>query len=120
MPSALRPKVRLFNLSPDTSVAGMDLRSALNASIHVPLAKNVAFSLGSSWSEIPTGMQTYSISDDGHTPPTKLTTVKVKSPLAPLGFTNMLLCLQGAPGALGVKVVALADAPEGGVCKPTK
>jgi hypothetical protein len=38
------------------------------------------------------------------------------------GFTNFLLGMQtpgAAGGAYGVEAIALTDAPEGGVCKPT-
>jgi len=37
-------------------------------------------------------------------------------PAAPLGYTNMLLGAQA--GAKPIMLVPLADAPEGGVCKP--
>ena len=39
-------------------------------------------------------------------------------PAAPLGYTNMLIGLQGGSGATAAQIVPLADAPEGGVCKP--
>ena len=39
-------------------------------------------------------------------------------PPAPLGFTNFFIGLQGGSGAVGAQLVPLADAPEGGVCKP--
>lgn len=46
-------------------------------------------------------------------------TSRVESPPANgLGATNMLLGMQTEQGLLGVNVVPLVDAPEGGVCRP--
>ena len=105
-------KVRLFNLSPDTQVAGMSCSANGTAEI----ASNVRYSLGSDWSEVPTQAETYTIKDDlsGKT----LVSKQETPPAAPLGYTNMLIGLQGGGGATAAQIVPLADAPEGGVCKP--
>lgn len=110
-------KVRLFNLSPDTRVAGM----ASSANGSKPIATNVAFSLGSDWVNVPASSQTFTFTDDMTS---KVLTTKTETPpAAPLGYTNILLGMQkqssGASGSgLGMQVVPLQDAPEGGVCKP--
>ena len=54
-------KVRLFNLSPDTKVAGMALSSGAKAG---KLATNVHYSLGSNWFPVPVTAQTYKFTDD--------------------------------------------------------
>ena len=53
-------KVRLFNLSPDTKVAGMSITSGTPKA----LAQNVQYSLGSDWFPVPATAQTYSFTDD--------------------------------------------------------
>ena len=81
------------------------------------LAKNVLYSLGSDWFNIPTTPLTFTIIDDISSK--KLLTRQGTPPAAPLGFTNMLIGLQSGGGSgMGVQVVPLNDAPEGGVCKP--
>ena len=112
MQSQQTSKVRLFNLSPDTQVAGMSCSANGTAEI----ASNVRYSLGSDWSEVPTQAETYTIKDDlsGKT----LVSKQETPPAAPLGYTNMLIGLQGGGGATAAQIVPLADAPEGGVCKP--
>ena len=85
---AASSKVRLFNLSPDTKVAGM--KCDKNGTKE--LAANVAFSLGSDWYDVPTEMDTFTVSDDLTSK--QIGTVKTTPPAAPLGFTNMLLGLQ--------------------------
>ena len=105
--------VRLFNLSPDTKDAGMSLGAK-------ELVKNVAFSLGSPWVDVPAASASFTFTDS-------LTAKEIAAlthtpPAAPLGFTNFLLGMQ-SPGAAGgayeIRALALTDAPEGGVCKPT-
>ena len=61
-----------------------------------------------------TRVVTYTIKDDlsGKT----LVSKQETPPAAPLGYTNMLLGAQA--GAKPIMLVPLADAPEGGVCKP--
>ena len=105
-------KVRLFNLSPDTKVAGM-ICSADGAT---ELASNVRYSLGSTWHEVPTESASFTAKDDltGKVLVSKTET----PPAAPLGYTNFLVGLQGGSGDLVAQMVPLADAPEGGVCKP--
>ena len=109
-------KVRLFNLSPDTRVAGM----ASSANGTKPIASNVAFSLGSDWMTVPVSSQTFTFTDD--LTDKVLTTKTETPPPAPLGYTNFLLGMQKPAGSsideMGIQVVALQDAPEGGVCKP--
>ena len=72
------------------------------------------YSLGSDWFDVPTQAETYTIKDDlsGKT----LVSKQETPPAAPLGYTNMLLGAQA--GAKPIMLVPLADAPEGGVCKP--
>ena len=84
------------------------------------LVKNVAFSLGSPWVDVPTASEQFTFRDDLTSK--QIATLTHTPPAAPLGFTNFLLGMQtpGAAGkAYGVQAVALADAPEGGVCKPS-
>ena len=55
--------VRLFNLSPDTTLAGMTSDGSGAATI-----SDVHFSLGSKWVGFPLGKQTFTIVDDDLTP----------------------------------------------------
>ena len=110
--SASTSKVRLFNLSPDTKAAG--LTSSLNGTTE--LASNVQYSLGSSWVNVATAATTWGVIDD--LTKKKLATFRHTPPAAPLGFSNMLIGLQAGKGATAIRVVPLADAPEGGVCHP--
>lgn len=86
-----------------------------------PIASNVAFSLGSDWVAVPVSSQTFTFTDDLTS---KVLTTKTETPpTAPLGYTNILLGMQKPAGGavadgLGIQVVPLQDAPEGGVCKP--
>ena len=66
-------KVRLFNLSPDTKVAGMSVTSGTPK----VLAKNVQYSLGSNWFPVPVTSQTYSFSDSLTN---KVLTTRVETP----------------------------------------
>lgn len=66
-------KVRLFNLSPDTKVAGMSITSGTPKT----LAKNVQYSLGSDWLPVPVTSQTYSFTDDLTS---KVLTTRVETP----------------------------------------
>lgn len=104
-------KVRLFNLSPDTKVAGMSCSAS-----GTELAKNVRYSLGSTWFPVPTESATFTAKDDltGKV----LVSRNETPPDAPIGYTNMLIGLQGGSGETAVQMVPLNDAPEGGVCKP--
>ena len=101
-------KVRLFNLSPDTEMAGMAVGGSVTAS-------GIAYSLGSQWTPVPAAAGTFTFSDSA----TKktLATKTETPPAAPLGFTNVLLGLQSG-GAGPLKIVPLVDAPEGGTCHP--
>ena len=105
-------KVRLFNLSPDTKVAGL----ACSANATSEIATNVQYSLGSKWVTVPTASLSFAAFDD--ITKTKLTSRQETPPSAPLGFTNMLIGLQKGSGVTAIQLVPLADAPEGGVCKP--
>jgi hypothetical protein len=79
------------------------------------IASNVKYSLGSPWYNVPTASATYTAKDDLSG---KVLTTKVETPpAAPLGYTNFLLGLAGG-GGFGIELLPLADAPEGGVCKP--
>lgn len=102
-------KVRLFNLSPDTKESSMTVGG-------VSIASNIAYSLGSAWRPVPPTPGAFAFSDA--TSKKTLVAKTVTPPAAPLGFTNVLLGLQSGPGALGMKVVSLVDAPEGGTCHP--
>ena len=65
---------------------------------------------------MPNASATYEFTDDLTN---KKIATKVETPPANgLGATNMLLGLQAGGGLVGVNVVSLVDAPEGGVCKP--
>ena len=105
-------KVRLFNLSPDTKVAGMTCSANGTAEI----AKNVQYSLGSTWYNVPTSPSTFTALDDLTSK--KLTSRLETPPAAPLGYTNMLIGLQKGSGTKVIQMIPLVDAPEGGVCKP--
>ena len=58
--SSTRAKVRLFNLSPDTKVAGM--LCAANGTKEI--VSNVDFSLGSDWVTIPSAEDQFTVQDD--------------------------------------------------------
>lgn len=112
--SSTSAKVRLFNLSPDTKVAGM--QCAANGTKEI--VSNVDFSLGSDWVSIASAQDKFTIRDDLSS--SKLTSVQYEPPAAPLGFTVMLLGVQDGKGTdHAIRGVPLIDAPEGGVCKPT-
>jgi hypothetical protein len=80
------------------------------------LAKNIRYSLGSPWYDVPATSATFTVLDDIQD--TTLVSRTETPPAAPLGFTNMLLGLQKGSGPTAVQIVPLNDAPEGGVCKP--
>jgi hypothetical protein len=86
-------QVRLFNLSPDTEVAGM----ACSANGTVEIASGVRYSLGSKWYDVPTAAATFTILDD--ITAKKLVSRQETPPSAPLGFTNMVIGLQKGSGA---------------------
>jgi hypothetical protein len=109
---ATSSKVRLFNLSPDTKVAGMTCSANGTAEI----ASGVRYSLGSKWYDVPTAAATFTVLDDLTTK--TLVSRRETPPAAPLGFTNMLIGLQQGGGFKAIQVLPLNDAPEGGVCKP--
>ena len=102
-------KVRLFNLSPDTQSSGMTVGG-------VAAASNIQYSLGSAWVPVPSTSAAFTFTDS--TSKKTLVRKTVTPPAAPLGFTNVLLGLQNGAGDLGVQVVSLVDAPEGGTCHP--
>jgi hypothetical protein len=68
--------VRLFNLSPDTKDAGMNLGPK-------SLVKDVAFSLGSAWVDVPTASGDYTFQDD--LTAKQIATLTHTPPAAPLG-----------------------------------
>eukprot|EP01048_Picozoa_sp_COSAG05_P001947 COSAG05_NODE_72_length_21963_cov_153.494535_3_plen_91_part_00 len=80
------------------------------------IATNVHYSLGSKWFKVPTAKATFTAFDD--ISGSKLTARQETPPAAPLGYTNVLLGLQKGSGTTAIQIVPLADAPEGGVCKP--
>eukprot|EP01052_Picozoa_sp_SAG31_P050020 SAG31_NODE_11225_length_1052_cov_1.125918_1_plen_183_part_00 len=97
--------VRLFNLSPDTKMAGMKLGGKA-------IASGVAYSLGSPWSKVPATTESFGFVDSGSG---KTLLSKTETPpKAPIGATNFLLGVQNPGGgvALGLEVVSLRDAPE--------
>jgi hypothetical protein len=109
--SSASSKIRLFNLSPDTKLAGM----TCSANGTKEIVFGVDYSLGSDWVTVPTASATFSATDGAKTIASKVET----PPAAPLGATNMLLGLQGAAGSdYAIELVPLADAPEGGTCHP--
>ena len=107
-------KVRLFNLSPDTKLAG--LTCSLNGTKEIVSA--VDYSLGSEWVTVPTASATYAFKDDSSGMALTGATKTETAPAAPIGFTNMLIGLQKGSGPYEVQVVPLDDAPEGGTCPP--
>ena len=107
--------VRLFNLSPDTKLAGMTSDGAGAATISL-----VHFSLGSKWEGFPLGRQSFTIVDDDPTPSKTILRVSQSPAGPPIGSTLFLLGLQQAQGGLGLQTSLLNDAPEGGVCKPSR
>lgn len=138
-------KVRLFNLSPNTQVCcscsarpapacmhgltescGCHMRArtvwlqvagmACSANGTQEIASNVKYSLGSPWYDVPTSAATFTIHDD--LTGSVITSREETPPAAPIGYTNMLIGLQGGSGSTVVQLVPLADAPEGGLCKP--
>jgi len=112
MQSATSSKVRLFALSPDTKTAGMQC----SANGTTEIAKGVHYSLGSTWVDVQATSATYTVIDDATS--ASIVARTETPPAAPLGFTNFLIGLQKATGPAAAKLIALNDAPEGGVCKP--
>jgi len=95
-------KVRLFNLSPDTKVAGMGITSGAAKT----LATNVQYSLGSNWFPVPVTSQTYDFTDDLTK---KVLTTRVETPPPnPLGFSNILIGLQKGSGTKVIQASAHA------------
>ena len=85
----------------------------------VTIATDVAYSLGSPWTPVPPVAARFTFSDGGSNK--LLVSASETPPPAPLGFTNVVVGLQSAGGAgagMGVKAIALVDAPEGGTCHP--
>ena len=80
------------------------------------IAKNVQYSLGSTWYTVPTSPSTFTAMDDLTNK--KLTSRLETPPGAPLGYTNVLIGLQKGSGTKVIQMIPLVDAPEGGVCKP--
>ena len=76
-------KVRLFNLSPDTSKAGMAVNGALAAT-------GIAYSLGSDWSAVPAAAEPYTFTDS--TTKKTLATQAQTPPAAPLAFVSRRGC----------------------------
>ena len=101
------------------------MRAELIGHLKIDRWGQVAFSLGSNWKPVAGAKDEFTIFDDISTK--KLISISHTPPAAPLGFTNMLLGLQTPKDPqqrrprqdMGIQVLALQDAPEGGVCKPT-
>jgi hypothetical protein len=110
--SAAVRSMRLFNLSPDTKLAGMTCSANGTAEI----ASKVDYSLGSNWVPVTSASATYSFHDDSSGKSLVTRTEAAAAP--PLGTTTMLLGLQAATGPYEVQAIPLLDAPEGGTCHP--
>jgi hypothetical protein len=80
------------------------------------IAKNIPYSLGSKWYDVPSASATFTAIDD--TSKALIASRAETPPAAPLGFTNLVIGLQKGSGAMAVQIVPLTDAPEGGVCMP--
>lgn len=106
-------EVRLFNLSPNTRAAG--LRCSANGTDEI--AKGVHYSLGSPWVSVSATAATFTAVDDATQ--ASIVSRAETPPAAPLGFTLFLVGLQGGSGTTMVQLLALDDAPEGGLCKPS-
>ena len=108
--------VRLFNLSPDTKIAGMTSSAKGGTDI-----TQVKYGLASDWSPFPIGGQTFQFFDDDASPPKMLMQAAGNLTGPPIGETQFLLGLQDpqAPAAVKLTSLLLMDAPEGGLCKPT-
>ena len=103
-------KVRLFNLAPGTTSAGMSLSGK-------SIATNVAYGVGSDWVKVPTVSSSFGFVDDISKKTLATKTMMPASP--PIGNTEVLLGLQlGVGSGFGTQVVSLVDAPEGGTCHP--
>ena len=95
--------VRLFNLAPDVTEAGMKEGSTA-------LVNNVKYTLGSSWAPITDAQGTFTVFDtaSGAT----LASDTFTPPNAPFVFTNFLIGQKNQTGTFGPKLVPLIDAPE--------
>ncbi len=97
--------VRLFNLSPDTSFAGM--RSNQDAA---PLADNVQYSLGSNtWAQLAAGKVSLAIFDSLSSK--QLAVVTAVPPLSPSASTLYLIGVQTSSSQFKPRAVLLEDAP---------
>lgn len=107
--------VRLFNLSPDTKVAGM------SSSQGGPNISQVKYGLSSDWLPFPVGAQSFQFFDDDASPPKPILQKPGTLSGPPVGETQFLMGLQDpqASEALKLSALLLLDAPEGGLCKPT-
>ena len=105
VPIAQSTGVRLFNLSPDTKLAGMTRNS------HVIIDK-IDYTLGSSWVVVPEDQATFSAFDDANKAILASDTTTPPSP--PFVFTNFLIGLNNATGGstFATRLVPLIDAPE--------
>ena len=97
--------VRLFNLSPDTMLAGMTRNGN-------PLIDKVHYTLGSGWEIVKDDQATFAAFNDANKAPLGSDTTSPPSP--PFVFTNFLIGLNnvssGSPFA--TRMVPLIDAPE--------
>jgi hypothetical protein len=95
--------VRLFNLSPDTQQAGLDINGQLAVNY-------VDYSLSSVWTVVPQGVKaTFTAFDSSSNK--ALASVSYAPPSAPFVFTCFLVGVQSG-GAYGTVIVPLVDAPE--------
>ena len=105
VPVASGSGARLFNLSPDTPSAGMNIGTTT-------LVDGVKYSLGSVWAPIPVAEATFNIFADG----TKqaLTSDTFTPPPTPFVFTNFLIGMNNATegSKFACRAVPLIDAPE--------
>ena len=105
VPFAMGSAARLFNLSPDTESAGMQVNGQA-------LVDNIKYTLGSVWAAVPVTSATFSIfNDKGNA---VLTTDTFTPPPNPFVFTNFLIGLNNATAGskFACRAVPLIDAPE--------
>ena len=95
---------RLVNLAMDVPSAGLTYDGGL------PLADNVAYTLGSTWSAVPAGQQNFSAYMDGASGSAPLASAPFTPPSAPQVFTTFLLGTK----SFGYSLLPQVDAPETG------
>jgi hypothetical protein len=102
-PSAPNSGVRLFNLSPDTKQAGLQVNG--NTAVNY-----VKYTLGSVWANVEEDKQATFVAFDSSSNK-NLATSSFTPPTAPFVFTCFLVGLQSG-GTYSTRIVPLIDAPE--------